>query len=218
MIRCEQVHRQFPGPHGVIRGLDGLELQVDRGDFVAIQGPSGSGKSTLLLALGGMLRPSSGRVLINGQDLYQLSPSLRDALRARTVGFVFQLFHLLPYLTARENILAGLAAGRTADAGKTADDLLDRFGLGHRRDQLAHRLSAGERQRVALARALVKKPEVLLADEPTGNLDPETAAAVCTQLTEFNRAGGTVIVVTHGPEIARHARRTLRLAAGRITS
>ena len=217
MIRCEQVHRRFPGPHGVVRGLDGLDLRVERGDFVAIQGPSGSGKTTLLLALGGMLRPSSGRILIHDQDLYALPPPKRDALRARTVGFVFQMFHLLPYLTARENVLAGLARGSAAVSATAADELLERLGLAHRRDHPAHRLSAGERQRVALARAFVKQPELILADEPTGNLDPETAASVCTQLAEFNRAGGTVIVVTHGPEIARQARRSLHLSAGRLT-
>jgi putative ABC transport system ATP-binding protein len=217
MIRCEQLTRDFPGPRAPLRGLDAVDLRVDPGDFVAIQGPSGSGKSTLLLALGGMLRPTSGRVFVADEDVYALPPSRRDALRARTVGFVFQLFHLLPYLTARENVLAGLVGIARRDTPPAAvDTLLQRLGLAHRRDQPAHRLSAGERQRVALARALVKQPRLLLADEPTGNLDPENAAAVCEHFAEFHRAGGTVVVVTHGPEFSRHAHRNLRLEAGRL--
>lgn len=220
MIRCEQLTRDFPGPRDRLRGLDHVDCRIDRGDFVAVQGPSGSGKTTFLLTLGGMLRPTTGRVLIGDRDLYGLTATERDALRARTIGFVFQLFHLLPYLTARENVLAGLVSRHQPSGFRpgNVDELLDRLGLAHRRDQPAYRLSAGERQRVALARALVKQPELLLADEPTGNLDPENAAIVCHHFSEFHRAGGTVVVVTHGPEFTGHARRTLQINAGRLAS
>ncbi len=216
MLRCEQLARSFAGPHGDILGLDHLDLAVARGEFVAIRGPSGSGKSTLLLTLGGMLRPSSGRVLFDDQDLYAIPAPRRDAIRRQRIGFVFQLFHLLPYLTVRENILAGLPTAPTSDALARVDATLDRLGLAARRDQPAQRLSAGERQRVALARALVRQPDLILADEPTGNLDPDNAAAVARHLADFHRAGGTVLVVTHGSEFDPHAQRTLHLAAGRL--
>ena len=218
MLRCHNVSRAFAGSHGEIRGLDQVELSVARGEFVAIRGPSGSGKSTLLLTLGGMLRPSSGSVFFDDQDLYALPPARRDAVRARKIGFVFQLFHLLPYLTVRENVIAGLMAPPDAAASRRVDETLDRLGLAARRDHPAQRLSAGERQRTALARALVRQPALLLADEPTGNLDPDNAARVASHLAEFHREGGTVLVVTHGSEFDAHAQRTLRLDAGRLVS
>jgi len=215
MLRCEQLSRTFPGPDGRIQGLDAVDLEVRRGEFVTVRGPSGSGKSTLLLTLAGMLRPTSGRVWAGEDDLYALPAARRDAWRARTVGFVFQLFHLLPYLSVRDNIRAGLV-GREARPDEL-DALLERLGLAHRRNQPAHRLSAGERQRVGLARALVKRPELLLADEPTGNLDPDNAALVWAQLRDFQTAGGTVLVVTHdAPDAALPAGRSLQLRAGRL--
>ncbi|MBL9127098.1 MAG: ABC transporter ATP-binding protein [Verrucomicrobiales bacterium] len=217
MIACEDVSREFPHRHGAVRGLDHVRFTVNRGEFVLIQGASGSGKSTLLLTLGGMQRPSSGIVRIDGEDLYALPPARRAAVRARTVGFVFQLFHLLPYLDVLDNVLAGLPPGtRAADHRKDALALLDRLGLAQRVHHRPATLSAGERQRVALARATLKKPPVILADEPTGNLDPDNAAAVFRHLADFRHAGGTVIVVSHGTDADAFASRRFRIDQGRL--
>lgn len=217
MIACEQLSRRFRGPDREVAALDNVSLAVARGEFVVIKGASGSGKSTLLLALGGMQRPSHGRVLLDGRELYSLSPSERNQRRATSIGFVFQLFHLIPYLSVRENILAGLPDGadRTV-SGQRADALIASLGLKSRARHLPGTLSAGERQRTALARALVKQPSVILADEPTGNLDPANAAEVFKHLDAFRRGGGTVLVVTHGDDAAPFAQRTLRLESGRL--
>ncbi len=216
MVHCTQVVKRFAGRGGQVAGLDDVSFEIARGEFVAIQGPSGSGKSTLLLTLGGMLRPTSGSVSILGQDLYALSGSARARFRAERLGFVFQLFHLVPYLDVRSNVLAGLPTIDAA-ARERVESLIHGLGLAPRARELPSTLSAGERQRVALARALAKQPPLILADEPTGNLDPENAALVFNRLAEYQRGGGTVLVVTHGSDAAPHANRVLRLAAGRVT-
>lgn len=217
MIVCEQLSRRFRGPDREVTALDQVSLSIARGEFIVIQGASGSGKTTLLLALGGMQRPTQGRVVLDGRDIYALAPDARNRLRAQSIGFVFQLFHLVPYLTVRENVLAGLPDGAQGEAGqRRADDLLASLGLTARTRHLTGTLSAGERQRTALARALVKQPSVILADEPTGNLDPANAAEVFKHLDAFRRSGGTVVVVTHGDDAAPFAQRTLRLDAGRL--
>ncbi|MGE3309667.1 MAG: ABC transporter ATP-binding protein [Limisphaerales bacterium] len=219
MIECSDIGREFPTRHGVVRALDGVHLQVARGEFVTIKGASGSGKSTLLLTLGGMQRPSRGTVRLDGADVYALTPPQRTSLRARAIGFVFQLFHLLPYLDAVGNVLTGLPPGARSggdpDRGK-AMALLDQLGLADRAHHAPSTLSAGERQRVALARALIKQPPVILADEPTGNLDPGHAQAVFGHLAAFHKAGGTVVVVTHGTDADRFANRSLRLDHGKM--
>ncbi len=216
-IECQQVQRLFPSPSGQVTGLEDISFQVQSGEFIAIQGPSGCGKSTLLLTLGGMLRPTQGRVLLAGQDIYALPASERTRLRARHIGFVFQLFHLIPYLSVRDNVLTGLAqANQKHVPGQDVDSLLDKLGLMPRAKHFPATLSAGERQRVALARALIKHPQVILADEPTGNLDPENAAGVFRHLGDFQKQGGTVIVVTHGQDARAHAQRTLYLRNGRL--
>lgn len=217
MIQCDNIERKFRAPGGEVAALDGVSLSISRGEFVVIHGPSGCGKSTLLLVMGGMQRPGSGRVVLNGTDLYALSGSARNRLRSTTVGFVFQLFHLIPYLTVRENILAGLpVSGETASLAAKVDELIARLGLASRSASRPGTLSAGERQRVAMARALIKRPALILADEPTGNLDPENAAEVFRHLAEYQKAGGTVVVVTHGGDAARHAGKTIHMKAGRI--
>ena len=217
MIVCEQIERRFSGATGDVLALAGLDLSIARGEFVVVKGPSGCGKSTLLLALGGMQRPSAGRVLLEGTDLYALPAPARNRVRAERIGFVFQLFHLMPYLTVRENVLAGLPPGsRAADFMSRADELLQQLGLQARAQARPGTLSAGERQRVALARALIKNPAVILADEPTGNLDPAAAAEVFRHLAAYRQAGGTVVVVTHGNDAAPHASRTIQLVAGRL--
>ena len=187
---------------------------------MAVVGPSGSGKSTLLLMLGGMLSPSSGKVLFETQSLYDLSPDERARLRRRNIGFVFQQFNLVPYLTAQENVQVPLyIAGTTSQEQETrAAALLERVGLGDRRHHKPSELSVGQQQRVALARMLANDPKVILADEPTGNLDPETGQQVIDFLGELNAEGRMIVMVTHDPRAAERCKRTLRIQEGQITS
>ncbi|MGQ9731485.1 MAG: ABC transporter ATP-binding protein [Candidatus Zipacnadales bacterium] len=217
MIELQAVSKVYRTPHGEVGALRGVSAQIGAGEFVAVRGPSGCGKSTLLMTVAGMARPSAGRVLFEGIDLYALSWRRRAALRAQQVGFVFQMFHLIPYLTVWENVLTPLLAGACASQAD-ARAILERVGL---TDRLAHRpaeLSTGERQRVALARALLHRPKLILADEPTGNLDPAHAAEVLSFLGEFNRAGGTVLLATHEEAAANYAGRTLLLDRGKLVN
>ena len=204
MITCEQVTKRF----GSITALAPFDLSVDAGEFIAVKGVSGSGKTTLLLTLGGMLRPSEGTVNFDGADLYSQSSGARADYRATEMGFVFQMFHLVPYLGVEENVRL---AARNGTMTQRPRELLEQFGLGHRLTHTPGELSAGERQRVALARALVNGPRLILADEPTGNLDPENDRQVFEHLSEFHRAGGTVIVVTHGSTADEFADRIVNL-------
>lgn len=215
MIVLEGVTKVYRGAEGEVRALDDVSLRVAPGEFVAVRGPSGCGKSTLLLTVGGMVRPTAGRVGMDGRDLYALSPAQRARLRAERIGFVFQMFHLIPYLTALDNVLVPVLAGMRPEPGHAAA-VLERLGMGERMRHRPPELSTGERQRVALARALVKQPAIILADEPTGNLDPENAAAVMGYLADFHREGGTVLVVSHDAHAEEHADRTVRLERGRI--
>jgi putative ABC transport system ATP-binding protein len=215
MLQLQQVSKVYRSPRGEVKSLDRVSLQVELGEFVVIRGSSGCGKTTLLLTAGGMLRPSSGSVWLDRQSLYQLSSRERARVRASQVGFVFQMFHLVPYLTVLENTrLADQTDGKAA--ARRAEALLEELGL---RPRLHHRpseLSAGERQRTALARALVHRPRLVLADEPAGNLDPANAAEVFRHLKQFQQAGGTVVVVTHGSAVEPEADRTVHLEAGRM--
>lgn len=215
MIVLDAVSKVYRKPDGEVRALDDLSLSVGKGEFVAVRGPSGSGKSTLLLTVGGMIHPTRGRVLVDGQDVYALSAGQRARLRAEKIGFVFQMFHLVPYLDTLENVLVPNLAGARV-ASRDAADLLAHLQLAERLHHRPSELSAGERQRVALARALIKRPEIVLADEPTGNLDPDNARQVMAYLAEFHRLGGTVLVVTHDPLADEYAQRTLLLDRGRI--
>ncbi len=198
--------------------LDRVDLRVDGGEFLAVVGPSGSGKSSLLFALGGLAAPSSGEVWLGEQPIYELGPSERAALRREQVGFVFQTFNLVPYLTCEENVaLPALLAGRPrAEALASAREVLGRLGLSPRRRHRPVELSVGERQRVGVGRALVNGPALLLADEPTGNLDPAAAADVMGLLREIHGAGRTVVMVTHDPALARAADRVVCLRAGAV--
>lgn len=219
MIACDQLERRFRGPAGEVTALAGVSLVIGRGEFVVIKGPSGCGKSTLLLTLGGMQRPGAGSVRFDGQDLYAIPATQRNRIRATKIGFVFQLFHLIPYLTVRENILAGIPPGGASAAPLARiDELIGQLGLTERARLRPGTLSAGERQRAALARALIKQPAVILADEPTGNLDPVNAAEVFRFLGAYQRAGGTVVVATHGQDAAAYATQTLHMAAGLLVS
>ncbi len=215
MIVLEGVSKVYHGTNGEVRALDDVSLTVAPGEFVAVRGPSGCGKSTLLLTVGGMVRPTTGTVTIEGRDLYALSHAERARLRADRIGFVFQMFHLVPYLNALDNVLLPVLAGMRPDR-EQAVALLERLGMGERMHHRPPELSTGERQRVALARALIKQPDIILADEPTGNLDPENAAAVMGYLADFHREGGTILVVSHDALAEAHADRALHLERGRI--
>jgi len=220
VLRMESVSKTYSRRGKEIRALDNVTMEIPRGDFVSIVGPSGSGKSTFLLMLGGMLSPASGRVLVDGVSLYDLDTEERAALRRKTIGFVFQTFNLIPYLTACENVqvplmLAGVDGNEKAER---AAELLGRLGLGDRLDHKPSELSVGQQQRVALARVQANDPPVILADEPTGNLDPETGRAVLSFLEEVNREGRTIVMVTHDARAAEKAKRIIRLDEGRVHS
>ena len=220
MLKMEAAGKFYNHRQQIITALNDVTLDIPKGDFISIVGPSGSGKSTLLMTLGGMLSLSKGRVLLDGQSLYDLSPDKRARLRREKIGFVFQTFNLVPYLTAAENVQIPLfLAGKDESAQKQkAADLLARVGLSDRLNHKPSELSVGQQQRVALARMLANDPEVILADEPTGNLDPETSQQVIAVLDEINKEGRTVVMVTHNPQAAQRAKRTLSLVAGTIQS
>ena len=216
-LQIASLSKSYPGPQGTVIAVDEVSLAVGAGEFVALQGPSGCGKTTLLLAAGALLRPTRGRVLVNGEDPYSLSPGQRARFRAGNVGFVFQQFHLVPYLEVLDNILAPtLALGANGGARTRALELAARFGLSERLRHLPAALSTGERQRVALARALLNEPKLLLADEPTGNLDAENGQIVLRYLAEFAREGGAVLLVTHEPGAGDHASRIVKMNGGKI--
>jgi len=201
-----------------VEALRGVDLQVTRGEFLAVMGPSGSGKSTLLHLMGCLDRPTKGRVLFEGEDVTRLKPSALARIRNRRVGFVFQSFNLSPTLTALGNVeLPMIFAGvPRKERLARARELLGKVGLRERERHLPSELSGGEQQRVAIARALANSPDLLLADEPTGNLDTETGRGILSLLSEANREGVTLVVVTHDPEVAATAGRRLRIRDGRI--
>ena len=201
---------------GPVHALSDVSLHVEAGEFVAVRGPSGCGKSTLLTLVGGLGRPSSGQIRVAGEDLAALSSAALTRFRARHIGFVFQMFHLLPYLTVLENVMAAALPGRANEARQRAQELLERFQLTHRLRHRPAELSTGECQRVAVARAMINGPSLILADEPTGNLDPENAEAVLRLLAGFHGEGGTVLLVTHQEFAARYAQRTILLREGRL--
>jgi putative ABC transport system ATP-binding protein len=214
----ENVSKTYRHRGQLVKALDNATLHIPEGDFVSVVGPSGSGKSTLLLMLGGMLSPSEGRVLLEAESVYDLSPAQRAQMRREKVGFVFQTFNLVPYLTALENVQVPLFLARTDEKTQKerATALLKRVGLADRLDHKPGELSVGQQQRVALARMLANDPAVILADEPTGNLDPETSRQIIGFLGDFNAEGKTIVMVTHDPRAAERAKRTLRLESGAI--
>lgn len=207
------------GTH-VVKILRGIDLEIPRGQFVAIMGPSGSGKSTLLGLLAGLDAPTSGRVIIDGEDITGLGEDALARIRGRKIGFVFQSYQLIPTLTAEENVLLPMElAGDGVKGGERASDLLAKVGLLDRRDHYPVQLSGGEQQRVALARAFALRPPVIMADEPTGNLDTENGRMVLDLLIELNRRGGaTLVLVTHDPEVSGRADRRILLRDGLIAA
>jgi lipoprotein-releasing system ATP-binding protein len=221
LLESQEVQKSFAQGQGRLQVLTGVSLRVEAGECVAVVGPSGAGKSTLLHILGALDRPTGGRVLFRGEEVFQRPEPELARFRNRHVGFVFQFHHLLPEFTALENVAMPIRiAGRSpGEASNRAGDLLCAVGLGERLKHRPGELSGGEQQRVALARALALEPELLLADEPTGNLDHVTGDAIHALLLDWNRrVGTTLVVVTHNRELARAMDRTITLVDGRVTA
>lgn len=201
--------------YGSLRAVDALSFRIERGEWVALMGPSGSGKTTLINILGGLDALTSGRVIVDGVDLAKLTENQLVRYRAEKIGFVFQQFHLVPYLTALENVMLAQYFHSVTDEAQAAQ-ALHRVGLGERLTHLPAQLSGGEQQRVAIARALINQPKLILADEPTGNLDEANEAIVLEIFRELHSSGNTILMVTHDPDIARQADRRIELAHGRL--
>jgi len=219
MISIKQLTKTYETPAGMFSPLRSIDLEICRGDFVAIVGKSGSGKSTLLNMIGGIDQPSSGSVAVGGTAIQDLTENELAVWRGRTVGFVFQFFQLLPTLTAVENVMLPMDFCRTfpvRERLKRARDLLDRVGVGEQAEKLPSALSGGEQQRVAIARALANEPPVVVADEPTGNLDSMTARAILDLFRSMASGGTTVVIATHERDIARVIDRTVEIADGII--
>jgi putative ABC transport system ATP-binding protein len=218
MIEARQVSKTFPMPAGPVHALRDVSLRIDAGDYLAVRGPSGCGKSTLLHILGCVDTPTTGTLLMDGRPLDDLSDAERSALRLRRIGFVFQRFFLLPMLTAIENVEVPQAEAGVARAERRrrAAELLDYVGLAHRRDHRPAQLSGGEAQRVAIARALANRPRLLLADEPTGELDRATGEQIAQLLDRVHADGTALVIVTHDPEIAARASRTILMRDGNL--
>ncbi len=217
MIHLTNVTKCFEGPKGKVTALNDVSLSLCSSEMLAINGPSGCGKSTLLLTTAGLLRPDSGDIRLLGKERpYDLPPEKRSQLRADLIGFVFQQFHLIPYLKVRENIIAPSLAKTTDNPEQRADELIRQFGLEDRADHVPAQLSTGERQRTALARALFNRPKIILADEPTGNLDDENAEVVLQHLSRYASEGGSVLLVTHNVKAADYAVRTLWMKDGQL--
>jgi putative ABC transport system ATP-binding protein len=217
VLAAERLGKQVSSPEGVLAILSDVSLAIARGETVAIMGASGAGKSTLLALLAGLDEPTSGTVRLAGNELTALDEDGRAAVRARHVGFVFQSFHLVPSLTALENVMLPLELTGRADARSTAREVLGRVGLAERVGHYPRQLSGGEQQRVAIARAFVTRPDVLFADEPTGNLDTATGERIMDLLFGLNAAtGATLVLVTHDMALASRCGRVIRLDAGRI--
>ncbi len=219
LLRAEKLTKKVSSPEGELTILDSVTIGVPRGHTAAIVGPSGAGKSTLLALLAGLDEPTSGEVWLNGAELTALDEDGRAGLRNREVGFVFQSFHLLPSLTAIENVRLPLALSATPNASARARQALVDVGLDHRLRHYPKQLSGGEKQRVAIARAFVAGPSLLFADEPTGNLDNKTGAKILDLLFDLNAAAGTTLVlVTHDLEAAARCRQVIELAGGRVVN
>lgn len=217
IIELRNATREYRGRAGSVRALDSVSLTVARGEWLAITGPSGSGKSTLINLLGCLDRADSGTVRIAGKDVQALSHKELDQFRAETVGFIFQQFHLIPYLTALENVMLAQFFHSMTDRDE-ALGALEKVGLAERSSHLPSELSGGEQQRVCIARALINQPPILLADEPTGNLDSANQTIVSGLLRSLHRSGHTILMVTHDPEMAQMADRIIELQHGRVTA
>lgn len=215
-LELRNVVKEYDGGGETVRALKGVDLDVRRGEFLSVVGPSGSGKSTMLNVLGLLDVPTSGSVRLDGRDATTLSDRERTRARKESIGFVFQQFYLVPSLTALENVLLPTMFD-AKDARPRANDLLERVGLGDRVDHRPNELSGGQKQRVAIARALINEPDVVLADEPTGNLDRETGRTVLGEFDRITETGVSVITVTHDDLVADYTDRTVRIVDGKLT-
>ncbi len=216
MIRLENVSKVYATRRGDVRALQDVSLTVDRGQYAAICGPSGCGKSTLLSLIGGLALPTAGSITVDEMPISTASSADRARFRAQHIGFVFQMFHLFPFLNVLDNIMVAAAEPRDGETLDYARQLVEQFGLLARCHHRPAQLSIGERQRVAMARALLNRPSILLADEPTGNLDPHNATLVLDEIDRFHQAGGTVLLVTHESPAAARAQTAIFLHEGRV--
>lgn len=217
-INVERLTKTYHSGEEAVAAVNNISLSIDLGEFVAVVGPSGSGKSTLLTVLGGLTHPTGGQVLIDEIDVYNLTPEQRADFRKEYIGFVFQSFHLIPYLNVLENVMIPLAVVDAPRAEKTelALNLLEKVGLADKARRLPDELSGGEQERVAIARALVNNPPIILADEPTGNLDSATSHSIMALFRQLNEEGQTIVMVTHNPENLAYAGRFITLRDGKI--
>lgn len=220
IIKIRNIIRDFQLGQETVHVLKGIDLDIDKGEYVAIMGPSGSGKSTLMNLLGCLDTPTAGTYILNGKDVSQMSDDELADIRNKEIGFVFQTFNLLPRTTALDNVALPMvyAGASKKDRTERAQQVLTDVGLADRMDHRPNQLSGGQRQRVAVGRALINKPSIILADEPTGNLDSKTGVEIMTLFENIHKAGNTIIVVTHEEEIAAHAQRIIRLRDGLIES
>lgn len=220
IIEIKEIKRDFPLGNETVYVLKGIDLTINKGEYVALMGPSGSGKSTLMNILGCLDTPTSGEYILNGKDVSKMDDDELAGIRNKEIGFVFQTFNLLPRTTALDNVaLPMVYAGYSKEErNKRATEVLNQVGLGDRMDHKPNQLSGGQRQRVAVARALVNHPSIILADEPTGNLDSKTSIEIMNLFNEIHANGNTVILVTHEEDIAEHAHRIIRLRDGVIES
>jgi putative ABC transport system ATP-binding protein len=211
ILKSVQARKTFPSVGGDVVAVAEVDLKVKSSEFVGLYGPSGCGKSTFLLMAGGLMEPTSGEILVAGQNIYQMDASYRSGFRAENIGFLFQQFHLIPYLNVLENVLTPALAGNVDNAEDKARELLKHFSLDHRLTHVPSKLSTGEQQRVALVRALLRSPKLLLADEPTGNLDTDNSKTVLDFLDEFAKSGGAVVMATHDPAALERTTRSISL-------
>lgn len=220
VIKIRNITRDFPLGNEVVKVLKGIDLDIERGEYVALMGPSGSGKSTLMNLLGCLDTPTSGRYELNGRDVSHMTDDELAEIRNKEIGFVFQTFNLLPRTTALENVALPMiyAGASKSERTERAKQVLTDVGLADRMDHKPNQLSGGQRQRVAVGRALVNKPSIILADEPTGNLDSKTSLEIMNLFNEIHQAGNTVILVTHEEDIAENAHRIIRLRDGMVES
>jgi len=214
MIYIENISKKYTTDNKTIHALDNISLTLEKGEFLAIHGPSGCGKTTLLLIAGGLLHPDQGRILIESKNIYDLSAEKRAVFRANNIGFVFQQYHLIPYLTVFENVQIPALAQKNSVPENKIYELIESLGLKERLQHTPAELSAGEKQRTALARALLYNPKILLADEITGNLDQRNTDIVINCLSDFNIRGGTILLVTHDKNVNSLAHRTINIEKG----
>ena len=220
LIRTSLLTKDYHSKGEIVKAVNEVSIEINSGDFVSIMGPSGSGKSTLLTMLGGITRPTSGSVIIDDIDIYKLSNNQLANFRREYIGFVFQSFQLVPYLTTYENVMLPLIICdmHTDEKSDKCMEILDRVGLANKSNRLVEELSGGEQQRVAIARALVNNPVILLADEPTGNLDSNTSQEIMLLLSELNQTGETILMVTHNKDFYKYFNQTINIEDGKIVN